>query len=125
MKTLNRFVTLLVFSAFIGINVCHGQEVVNIQHIGYHDDRIDYFIPFDQPDVYYNDVAQTIIIDGDGAVDYYDVEICPASTYVPVITTQVNGYYDTIDISSLPQGLYCITIYSPEDNTFEGFFEIE
>ena len=67
----------------------------------------------------------TIIINGGGEVSYYDVEIAPTSTFVPVISTQVNGYYDTIDVSSLPAGDYVITIYSPEDNTYEGFFEIE
>lgn len=79
----------------------------------------------DQPDVYFDNATMTIIINGGGEVSYYDVEIAPTSTFVPVISTQVNGYDDTIDISSLPQGLYCITIYSPEDNTYEGFFEIE
>lgn len=84
----------------------------------------EYYIPFDQPDVYYDSDDQTIIIDGDGAVTYYDVEIAPVTSSVPVITTQVSGYYDTIDVSSLPAAEYVITIYSPEDNTYEGFFEI-
>lgn len=125
MRTLNRFVNLLVFTTFIGVSVCYGEEVVNMQHIGYHDDHLEHFIPFDQPDVYYNDIAQTIIIDGGGAVIFYNVEIAPVSTFVPVISTQVSGYYDTIDISSLSQGEYFITIYSPTGNEFEGFFEIE
>ena len=56
---------------------------------------------------------------------YYDVEIAPLSTFVPVISTRVSGFYDTIDVSSLSAGEYVITIYSPEDNTYEGFFEIE
>lgn len=32
MKTLNRFVTLLVFTAFIGVNVCYGEEVINTDY---------------------------------------------------------------------------------------------
>ena len=87
-------------------------------------DRIENFVPFDMPNVYYDDVSQAITIDGDGAVNYYDVEIAPVTSSVPVITTQVSGYYDTIDVSSLPAAEYVITIYSPEDNTYEGFFEI-
>ena len=101
------------------------EEVINMQHIGHHNDHLEHFSPFDQPDVYYDNVNQAIIIDGDGAVDYYDVEIASVTNFVTVISTQVSGYYDTIDISSLPQGVYIITIYSPEGNTFEGFFEIE
>ena len=100
-------------------------ERINISNIGYKDDRIENFVPFDMPDVYYDDVNQTIIIDGDGAVDYYDVEIASVTSFVTVITTQVSGYYDTIDVSSLPAAEYVITIYSPEDNTYEGFFEIQ
>lgn len=125
MRTLKRFKTVLILSAFLGINLCNGEEVINMQHIGHHNDHLEHFSPFDQPDVYYDNVAQTIVIDGDGAVDYYDVEIASVTNFVTVISTQVNGYYDTIDISTLPQGVYVITIYSPEDNTYEGFFEIE
>ena len=74
---------------------------INLQHKS-PDNHLEHFVPFDMPDVYYDDVNQTIIIDGDGAVDYYDVEIAPVTSSVPVITTQVSGYYDTIDVSSLP-----------------------
>ncbi len=95
-----------------------------IHHGGSVGDHIEHFVPFDMPDVYYDDVSQTIIIDGDGAVTYYDVEIAPVTSSVPVIMTQVSGYYDTIDVSSLSAAEYVITIYSPEDNTYEGFFEI-
>lgn len=80
-------------------------------------------IPADEPDVYYNFVTQTIIIDGMGEVNYYDVEILSLTTFDVMISTQVNGYYDTIDISSLPDGEYAITIDSPTGNSFEGFFE--
>lgn len=125
MRTLNRFVNLLVFTTFLGVSVCYGEEVVNMQHIGYHDDHLEHFIPFDQPDVYYDDVSQVIIINGGGEVTYYDVEIAPVSTFVPVISTQVSGFYDTIDVSSLSATEYYITISSPTGNEFEGYFEIE
>ena len=75
------------------------------------------------PDIYYDDNTCEIIIDGLGVVDYYDVEIASATSFITVITTQVNGSYDTIDISSLPQGEYVITIESPWGNTYEGFFD--
>ena len=75
------------------------------------------------PDVYYDGDNQQIIVDGLGVVNYYDVEIASATSFVTVISTQVNGSYDTIDISSLPQGEYVITIESPWVNTYEGFFD--
>lgn len=125
MKTI-RFSALLIILLFgVKASCVYAEEVVNMQYVGKHYDHLEHFIPFDLPDVYYDNANQAIIIDGDGAVDYYDVEIAPVTSSFPVITTQVNGYYDTINISTLPQGVYVITIYSPEDNTYEGFFEIE
>ena len=83
----------------------------------------NYPIPADQPDVYYDSVNQEIIIDGTGYVSYYDVEIMSTSNWIVYVSTQVNGSYDTIDISSLPEGEYSITIDSPTGNSFEGFFD--
>lgn len=83
-------------------------------------------IPADQPDVYYDDDNQELIIEGLGFVTYYDVEIASAATLTVLISTQINGSYDTIDVSSLPSDhVYVITIYSPTGNTFEGTFLIE
>jgi len=79
--------------------------------------------PADKPDVYYNSSSQSIIIDGTGYVSYYDVVIESATSWTVMISTQVSGSYDTIDISSLPSGMYCITIDSPAGNSYEGFFD--
>lgn len=80
-------------------------------------------MPADEPDVYYDEDTQEVIIDGDGFVTYYDVEIAAAPSWTVVLTTQVNGSYDTIDVSSLPQGDYLITIESPLGNIYEGYFD--
>lgn len=81
-------------------------------------------IPADQPDVYYDDDNQEVIIDGGGFISSYNVEIASAGTLAVVISTQVNGTYDTIDVSSLPSDhVYVITIYSPTGNTYEGTFD--
>jgi hypothetical protein len=79
-------------------------------------------LPADMPDVYYDGDNQQIIIDGPGVVGYYDVEISSATNWYIYISTPVSGSYDTIDISSLPQGEYVITIDSPTGNSFEGYF---
>lgn len=78
--------------------------------------------PADQPDVYYNDVTQVIIIDGTGYSTYYNVEITSLSTFNVMISTCVNGNYDTIDVSSLPDDNYEIVITSSYNNVFEGYF---
>lgn len=86
-------------------------------------DHFDIPLPADEPDVYYDNTAQQIIIDGMGFVSYYDVEITSMSTSATVLTTQVGGSYDTIDISSLPADDYLITIDTPLGNTYEGYFD--
>lgn len=120
-----RFLFFLMMLLFVGITsfYINGDEVVNIQYIGQHGDHFNFPIPADQPDVYYYDDDQEIIIDGTGYVTYYDIEITSTSDWTVYVSTQVNGSYDTIDVSSLPQGEYVITIDSPTGNSFEGFFE--
>ena len=86
-------------------------------------DRFDFPVPIDMPDLYYDSNTQEIIIDGGGEVNYYDVEIASVSAWTVVISTQVSGTYGTIDVSSLPEGEYCITIDSPNGNSYEGFFD--
>ena len=121
-------IVLSLFVLLLSYTMCYiyaGEKEINMQNKGYHGPHTEYYTPADQPDVYYNDVNQTIIINGGGAVSYYDVGIAPVSSSVPVISTQVSGYYDTIDVSSLSATEYIITIYSPTGNEFEGFFEIQ
>ena len=79
--------------------------------------------PADQPDVYYDDDEQEIIIDGPGSeASYYDVDIVSMSTLDTMLSTQVNGTYDTIDVSSLPDDNYKIVITSSNFNEYEGYF---
>ncbi len=78
--------------------------------------------PADQPAVYYDDEAQQIIIDGTGEASYYDVEITSMSTFNVMISTCVNGNYDTIDVSSLPDDNYEIILTSSYNNVFECYF---
>ena len=105
------------------VSFLYGEEVINIQHIGNHNDHSGHpFFPADQPDVYYNDVTQEIIVDGTGEATYYNVEITSLSTFYVMISTSVNGNYDTIDVSSLPDDNYEIVITSSYNNVFEGYF---
>ena len=78
--------------------------------------------PADLPDVYYDEDEQEIIIDGTGDASYYDVDIVSLSTLDTVQSTCVNGTYDTIDVSSLPDDNYQIVIISSNENTYYGYF---
>lgn len=96
---------------------------INLQHQG-HDGHFNFPVPADQPAVYYNNYTRTIIIEGGGEVNYYYVEIESQTTYDYVISTQVDGYYDTIDVSSVTEDQYRIIIYSPTGHIFEGYFTV-
>lgn len=86
--------------------------------------RSDFPMYFDMPQAFYcyDAKSQWIIIDGEGVVNYYDVEISSPVTNTVEISTQVDGTYDTFYISSLPAGTHVITITSPSGNIFEGTF---
>ena len=113
---------LICFIVFSSMAFATRRHIV-VHNGGVVDDRIDIPVPADEPDVYYDSETQEIIIDGMGFVSYYDVEITSMSTSATVLTTQVGGSYDTIDISSLAADDYLITIDTPLGNTYEGYFD--
>ena len=79
----------------------------------------------DMPDaVYFDSDEMEIIIVADGTSLYYNVEIVSDYLNQTVISTQVSGYGDTIDVSSLSSGLYTIIITSEFLNEYEGQFTI-
>ena len=119
------FLTLVSFVFVSPFIVIYADETyqINIQHVPNHGTHSGQpLFPADQPDVYYNDVTQVIIIDGTGYSTYYNVEITSLSTFNVMISTCVNGNYDTIDVASLPDDNYEIVITSSYDNVFEGYF---
>ena len=121
---MNRILFLSLFVAMCSLTLLADDPVaqINLQHRNKHG-HYELPAPADEPDVYYDPNNQEIIIDGLGYVDYYDVEIAAAPSWTVVLTTQVSGSYDTIDVSSLPQGDYLITIESPLGNIYEGYFD--
>ncbi|MBQ3730806.1 MAG: hypothetical protein IJS04_02790 [Muribaculaceae bacterium] len=74
------------------------------------------------PEVYFDSDDQEIILVADGYADYYDVDIISLSTMIAVISTQVDGYGDSIDVSSLPDDNYKIVIVSSCNNMYQGYF---
>lgn len=116
-------ITLLFFTSMLASFADdENQAAINLQHGG-HGNHSGLPAPADEPDVYYNSSNQSIIINGTGYVSYYDVVIESTTSWTVMISTQVSGSYDTIDISSLPAGMYCITIDSPAGNSYDGFFD--
>lgn len=85
----------------------------------------EYYPPADMPEVYYDADNLEIALVADGFAAFYDVEITLTTGNVPLISTQVDGYGDTIDVSSLTEGYYNITITSSNNNQYVGTFNIE
>lgn len=86
--------------------------------------HLEYYPTADMPDVYYDSYAGEIIIISDGFSSYYDVVIVRDVPLQTVISTQISGYGDTIDVSSLSSGNYTIYITTEYNNEFEGHFTI-
>lgn len=84
--------------------------------------HIEYYIPADMPEVYYDEDNAAIIVVGDGFSSYYDVVIIRESLLQTVISTQISGYGDNIDVSTLPDDGYRIVITSSNNNVYEGYF---
>lgn len=116
-------VIVLMFSFINGINIYGDEKDINLQHMGNQGDHLD-FISIDRPNIYYDVVNSVIIIEGGGAVDYYDVEIVSFSTNTIVFSARVDGYYDTIDASILPSAKYLVIITAPNGNEFLDFLAI-
>ena len=124
MKTKALFiVTVLVMSAMgMTAQTRDAEQKLNMHYSGHHGDHSEFFAPADMPDVYYDSDNLEIIIVADGYADYYDVNIISQSTQLAVISTQIGGYGDTIDVYSLPDDDYTILITSSNNNQYVGQF---
>ena len=116
---------LLLFFVSIAANYSMAnRRPIVIQNGGAIGDHFNFPVPAVEPDVYYDADNQEIIIVGTGNLSYYDMEIESLTTWNVLISTQVDGIYDTIDISSLPSDNYVITIGTSVGITYEGYFTI-
>lgn len=111
-----------LFLLFIPFYLYADRDEIVLRPDGHQPNHSEYYPPADMPEVYFDDVAMEIIIVGDGFADYYDVEIVSLGSMLTVIGTQVDGYGDSIDVSSLSDGDYRIVITSSNNNIFEGDF---
>ena len=102
-----------------------GEARINMQHVGHHGTHSEYYPPADMPEVYFDADNLEITLVADGFSTYYNVEIFLTGYNVPVISTQVDGYGDTIDVSSLTDNDYDIVITSEFNNRFVGQFTVE
>ena len=121
-KHLLFFCAILALS-FVCVNNIYGDEKsINMQFPGHNGPHNEYYPPADMPEVYYDSDNLEIIIVADGFASYYDVDIVSQSTLLAVISTQIGGYGDSIDVSSLPDDNYTIVITSSNNNEYEGQF---
>jgi len=117
-----RYYVLLIVSVTTFTGMARNEEGINLHNLGHHGNHNEYYDPADKPEVYYDADYQQIAIYADGFASYYNVDIVSVSTLQIELTTQVSGYGDTIDISSLPSDNYRIVITSSYNNVYEGLF---
>lgn len=121
-------ILILVLGAMITNCIwCFADEaevLLNIQYPGNHGDHTEHYDPADMPEVYYDNDDDEIIIVADGFSSYYNVLIIRNSTNQTMVSTQISGYGDTIDVSALPSDNFTIVITSEYNNVFEGQFTI-
>lgn len=95
-------------------------EEIALNHPAQQHDHFVHYPPSDMPEVYYDGDEDEIIIVADGFSSYYNVLIISNSTNQTMVSTQISGYGDTIDLSSLPSDNYSIYITSDVNNLFDG-----
>ena len=101
------------------------EQKLNMQHVGHHGTHSEHYLPADAPEVYFDADDMAISIEADGYASYYEVDIISRSTLFTAISTQVGGYGDNVDVSSLPADEYSIVITSSNHNVYEGYFTVE
>ena len=112
-------VLCLCFSLFMSAD----EAKINLEHKN-GGNHIEHYAPADLPEVYHDDETDEITIVADGFSSYYNVVIIRNTPYQVVITTQVSGYGDVIDVSALSSGSYTIVITTEFLNEYEGQFTI-
>ena len=125
MKTFIAFLAILMMFPMYSFADRNGEQQVFLHHKKKQTGHLEHYQMADMPDaVYYDSEAEEIIIMADGTSLYYNVEIVSDNLNQTVISTQVGGYGDTIDVSALSDGSYTIVITSQFLNEYEGQFTI-
>lgn len=117
---MKRCIFLVCFISFLFLNVYSvgdSKDQIYIEHTKGADNH-HLFILDDEPIVFYDSRKHAIIIDGNGTVDSYHVEIISMATSRPIISTVVSGSYAAIDVSGLHSDQYILLINTPLDNTY-------
>ena len=120
---------VILFAVLLCVDVhAYGDEdggaaaQINLQKKKKSNNHFDQPVPDVEPTVYYDNDEREITIIGTGFASYYDVVISSVTTSTVYIFTCVNGTYDTIDVSSLPNDNYVITLDPPVNVSLEGYF---
>lgn len=125
LKNIALILLFVIASLGASSQIINRDREIDMHHVGTHNPHSEYYIPADMPVVYFDPDEMEIIIVAEGFADYYTVEVNSMVSGLTLIYTQIDGYGDTIDVSSLPDGYYEIIITSSNNNVFEGYFNIE
>ena len=129
---MKKYLSIILFAIILCVDVhAYGDDdgggaaaQINLQKKKKSNNHLDQPVPDVEPIVYYDNDEREITIVGTGFASYYDVEIKSVTTSMVYISTRVDGSYDTIDVSSLPDNIYVITLDPPVNVSFEGTFSV-
>ena len=122
---MKKFFVLSFLMVFCSVLVMADRRPIVVHQGGSVGDHSEYYPPADMPEAYFDETEMEIVIEAEGYADYYIVEVVSMVSSLTMIYTQIDGYGDTIDVSSLPIGYYQIIITSEFNNVYEGYFLIE
>ena len=122
---MNYRIIIFLLLSIVGLQAQASDEEIVLSCPGHQHDHIEHYDPADMPIVYFDSDEMEIIIEAEGFAGYYTVEVRFMSSGDPVIHTQIDGYGDTIDVSSLTAGYYQLVITSEYNNVYIGYINIE
>ena len=122
---MKRFVFFLIALMLPISYQAFARKRIEISHGGQIPTHTEHYLLADAPEVYFDADDMAISIEADGYASYYEVDIISRSTLFTAISTQVGGYGDNVDVSSLPADEYSIVITSSNHNVYEGYFMVE
>lgn len=115
------FIVLFLMS-FLIINDVSARRQIDIHQNGQMPSRSETLAQTEPPCFYYDSKTQEVIIEGNGYVAYYEVEMISLTTLQLVFYGTISSFGSTIDISYLPKDNYAIIITSSDNSVYEDFF---
>ena len=120
-KLLVTFIFLLALTVKAGITGSPSTDRVILQKKG--QDHTEYNIPTYLPDVWYDEDAWTLLVQGHNYYTYFNYYILDADGDCQ-LSGGIGGGTELIDLPALDPGLCTLRLVAPGGDTYEGTFTV-